>query len=65
MTNVLFLSKRGLSRAPLAREVMRKLLHLSDHFGSIRPLQEGFQMHMNFVHLTSGWCTVLESSDMN
>jgi protein-tyrosine-phosphatase len=39
--NVLFLSKRGLSRAPLAREVMRKLLHFSDHFGSIRPSARG------------------------
>ncbi|MEK9773530.1 MAG: hypothetical protein VW576_08170, partial [Opitutae bacterium] len=41
VTNVLFLSKRGLSRAPLAREVMRKVLHSSDHFGSIRPSARG------------------------
>ena len=41
LSNVLFLSKRGMSRAPLAREVMRKLLHLSDHFGSIRPSARG------------------------
>ena len=41
LTNVLFLSKRGMSRAPLAREVMRKLLHLSDLFGSIRPSARG------------------------
>jgi protein-tyrosine-phosphatase len=40
-TNILFLSKRGLSRAPLAREIMRHLLHLSDHFGSIRPSARG------------------------
>jgi len=40
-TNVLFLSKRGLSRAPLAREVMRSLLHFSDHFGSVRPSARG------------------------
>jgi protein-tyrosine-phosphatase len=39
--SILFLSKRGLSRAPLAREVMRKLLHFSDHFGSIRPSARG------------------------
>jgi protein-tyrosine-phosphatase len=41
LTNVLFLSKRGMSRSPLAREVMRSLLHLSDHFGSIRPSARG------------------------
>ena len=41
ITSVLFLSKRGLSRAPLAREVMRKLLYLSEHFGSIRPSARG------------------------
>ena len=41
LTNILFLSKRGLSRTPLAREVMRKLLHLSDHFGSVRPSARG------------------------
>ena len=41
LSNVLFLSKRGMSRAPLAREVMRKLLHLSDLFGSIRPSARG------------------------
>ncbi len=41
LTNILFLSKRGLSRAPLAREIMRHLLHFSDHFGSIRPSARG------------------------
>ena len=41
ITNVLFLSKRGMSRAPLAREVMRKVLHLSELFGSIRPSARG------------------------
>lgn len=41
LTNILFLSNRGLSRAPLAREVMRSLLHLSDHFGSVRPSARG------------------------
>ena len=40
-TNILFLSKRGMSRAPLAREVMRKLLSTSEHFGSIRPSARG------------------------
>ena len=41
ITNVLFLSKRGMSRAPLAREVMRKVLHFSELFGSIRPSARG------------------------
>ena len=41
LTNILFLSNRGLSRAPLAREVIRSLLHLSDHFGSVRPSARG------------------------
>jgi len=41
ITNVLFLSKRGMSRAPLAREVMRKVLHLSELFGSVRPSARG------------------------
>ena len=41
LTNILFLSKRGLSRAPLAREVMRFLLQHSEYFGSIRPSARG------------------------
>ena len=41
ITSILFLSKRGISRAPLAREVMRGMLHQSDHFGSIRPSARG------------------------
>lgn len=41
LTNVLFLSKRGLSRAPLAREIMRSLLHFSDLFGGVRPSARG------------------------
>ena len=41
VTSILFLSKRGISRAPLAREVMRGMLHQSDHFGSIRPSARG------------------------
>ncbi len=41
ITNVLFLSKRGLSRAPVAREIMRSLLHLSDLFGGVRPSARG------------------------
>ena len=41
ITSILFLSKRGISRAPLAREVMRSLLHKSDLFGSIRPSARG------------------------
>ncbi len=40
-TNVLFLSKRGISRSPLAREVTRHLLHFSNQFGSIRPSARG------------------------
>jgi len=46
--SILFLSKRGLSRAPLAREVMRKLLHFSDHFGSIRPSARGISEAYEF-----------------
>ncbi len=41
ITNVLFLSKRGLSRAPLAREIIRTLLHFSDLFGGVRPSARG------------------------
>ena len=41
ITSILFLSKRGISRAPLAREVMRSLLHDSPYFGSIRPSARG------------------------
>jgi len=41
ITNVLFLSNRGLSRAPLAREIMRTLLHFSDLFGCVRPSARG------------------------
>lgn len=41
INTILFLSKRGISRAPLAREVMRSELHLSNHFGSIRPSARG------------------------
>ena len=48
LTNILFLSNRGLSRAPLAREVMRKLLHFSDHFGSIRPSARGISEAYEF-----------------
>ena len=41
LSNILFLSKRGLSRAPLAREIMREMLYSSEHFGSIRPSARG------------------------
>ena len=47
-TNILFLSKRGMSRAPLAREIMRNLLHFSDHFGSIRPSARGVSEAYDF-----------------
>ena len=65
ITNVLFLSKRGMSRAPLAREVMRKYFIYLNSLAVFALQQGGFLMHMNFVLLTSGWCRVQKSSDMN
>ena len=36
LSTILFLSKRGISRSPLAREVLRKILATSNHFGRFR-----------------------------
>lgn len=41
LTKILFLSKRGMSRGPLARELMREVLKKSSYFGRIRPLSRG------------------------
>ncbi|MBT3568576.1 MAG: hypothetical protein HN494_07005 [Opitutae bacterium] len=36
LSTILFLSKRGISRSPLAREALRKVLASSNHFGRFR-----------------------------
>jgi protein-tyrosine-phosphatase len=36
LSTILFLSKRGISRSPLAREALRKVLASSSHFGRFR-----------------------------
>ncbi len=41
LTKILFLSKRGMSRSPLAREMMRTLLDGSELFGRVRPSSRG------------------------
>ena len=41
LTLILFLSKRGMSRSPLAREMMRTLLDGSELFGRVRPSSRG------------------------
>ncbi|MEJ6522757.1 MAG: hypothetical protein QNL65_01160 [Opitutales bacterium] len=41
LTKILFLSKRGMSRSPLAREMMRTLLEGSQLFGRVRTSSRG------------------------
>ena len=41
LTKILFLSKRGMSRSPLAREMMQKLISNSEFFGRIRVSSRG------------------------
>jgi protein-tyrosine-phosphatase len=41
LTNILFLSKRGMSRAPLAREIMSELLEQTHLFGRVRTSSRG------------------------
>jgi protein-tyrosine-phosphatase len=41
LTNILFLSKRGMSRAPLAREMMRELVEGTHFFGRVRTSSRG------------------------
>ena len=41
LTTILFLSKRGMSRAPLAREIMSELLENTDLFGRVRTSSRG------------------------
>ncbi len=41
LTSILFLSKRGMSRAPLAREMMRSLFEGTQLFGRIRTSSRG------------------------
>ena len=41
LTKILFLSKRGMSRSPLAREMMRSLLEGTQLFGRIRCASRG------------------------
>ena len=41
LTKILFLSKRGMSRSPLAREMMRTLLEGTQFFGRVRTSSRG------------------------
>ncbi len=41
LTSILFLSKRGMSRSPLAREIMRDVISNSSYFGRIRTFARG------------------------
>ena len=41
LTNILFLSKRGMSRAPLAREIMRDFVEGTHFFGRVRTSSRG------------------------
>lgn len=41
LTSILFLSKRGMSRSPLAREIMRDVISESSYFGRIRTFARG------------------------
>ena len=41
LTKILFLSKRGMSRSPLAREMMRTLLEGTQLFGRVRTSSRG------------------------
>ncbi len=41
LTNILFLSKRGMSRAPLAREMMRDIVEGTHFFGRVRTSSRG------------------------
>ena len=41
LTSILFLSKRGMSRSPLAREIMRDVISESSYFGRIRTSARG------------------------
>mgnify|MGYP001372635366 CR=1 FL=1 len=47
LPTILFLSKRGMSRSPLAQEVMRELLQNSSYFGRIRVSSRGVNIAYN------------------
>ena len=47
LTKILFLSKRGMSRSPLAQEIMRDLLQKSPYFGRIRVSSRGVNIAYN------------------
>ena len=46
LTSILFLSKRGMSRSPLAREIMRDVISESSYFGRIRTFARGLRKLM-------------------
>ena len=47
LPTILFLSKRGMSRSPLAQEIMRNLLQKSSYFGRIRVSSRGVNVAYN------------------
>ena len=47
LPTILFLSKRGMSRSPLAQEIMRDLLQNSSYFGRIRVSSRGVNIAYN------------------
>ena len=51
LPKILFLSKRGMSRSPLAQEIMRDLLQKSSYFGRIRVSSRGVNVATTIVRL--------------
>tara|TARA_Y100001934_G_scaffold107743_1_gene132302 strand:+ start:4942 stop:5436 length:495 start_codon:yes stop_codon:yes gene_type:complete len=47
---ILFLSKRGMSRSPVAREIMRSLIEKSDHYGKVMILAGGVSKAYDQCH---------------
>ena len=47
---ILFLSKRGMSRSPVAREIMRSLIEKSDHYGKVMVLAGGVSKAYDECH---------------
>jgi protein-tyrosine-phosphatase len=47
LPTILFLSKRGMSRSPLAQEIMRDLIQKSSYFGRIRVSSRGVNIAYN------------------
>ena len=47
LPTILFLSKRGMSRSPLAQEIMRDLIQKSSYFGRVRVSSRGVNIAYN------------------